>query len=108
MNRQARQHVLTTAAAALVGGLASVALAAEAPLPDTGLPRQQGTHFFEIYHCGELAGVVWVTPGEAVTFRTSSLESAGVRRAALDARADAVEQGTAFAVHGDKGGCADA
>lgn len=72
------------------------------------LPKQTGTHFFEIYHCGELAGVVWVTPGEAALFRVQNLHSPQLRASAMDIREKAREQGTAFAVHGKKGGCAGA
>jgi len=72
------------------------------------LPEQTSTHFFEIYHCGKLAGVVWVTPEEAALFRVKSLHSPELRSRVFDLRAVAREHGTAFAVDGRKGGCIDA
>lgn len=69
------------------------------------LPPQTNTHFFEIYHCGELAGVVWVKPDSAALFRLTNLGNPAVRQAALEARRQAEEAGQAFAVHGMKGDC---
>lgn len=109
MKTAPRQGALAVLAAGLLLGSQAMA-ASEGGYPPEGttLPKQTNTHFFEIYHCGELAGVVWVTPGEAASFRTQSLRSPNVQEAALEAREQAREQGTAFAVHGSKGGCADA
>ena len=95
------------AALGLVPGAPAFAEAGFPPT-ETTLPIQTRTHFFEVYHCGELAGVVWITPGEAALFRLQSLSSPQVRKEALDIRAKAREQGTAFAVQGRKGGCTDA
>lgn len=104
-----RHGILAAMTATLLLASAGLATGADQLAPNGAtLPKQTNTHFFEIYHCGELAGVVWVTPGEAASFRANSLRSPQVRKAAFDARARARETGTAFAVHGTKGGCADA
>lgn len=109
MKTPSRRGALAVLGAGLLFGAQATAAAEGDYAPeDTTLPRQTSTHFFEVYHCGELEGVVWVTPGEAASFRTRSLRDPAVQRAALEARAQARDQGTAFAVHGKKGGCADA
>lgn len=109
MKTRSRPHALAGLVAGLLLGLPAIASAADGfGADDTTLPKQTNTHFFEIYDCGELAGVVWVTPGEAASFRMHSLRDPRVRQAAFDARAKAREQGTAFAVHGKKSGCSDA
>lgn len=72
---------------------------------ESTLPPQTDTHFFEVYHCGELAGVVWVNPDSAALYRLGKLGDPAVRRAALEARRQAEEAGQAYAVHGMKGDC---
>lgn len=94
-------------AALLLGSLGIASAGAGFAVNRTTLPKQTHTHFFEIYHCGELAGVVWVTPDEAALFRLQSLSSPQLRAAAFDVRAKAREEGNAFAVHGGKGNCTD-
>lgn len=85
--------------------LAALALAPGVHAEEPTLPRQTDTHFFEIYHCGELAGVVWVKPDSAALYRLGKLGNPAVRRAALEARRQAEEAGQAYAVHGMKGDC---
>lgn len=85
--------------------LATLLLVSSAYAEEPTLPPQKDTHFFEIYHCGELAGVVWVKPDSAALYRLGKLGNPAVRRAALEARRQAEEAGQAYAVHGMKGDC---
>lgn len=85
--------------------LATLLLAPIAHAEGPTLPPQTDTHFFEVYHCGELAGVVWVKPDSAALYRLGNLGNPAIRKAALEARKQAEEAGQAFAVHGMKGDC---